>query len=98
VVERIGSRRRLAFDLHPVSLAHPSMRVVDIWLRGRLLTEHDNTVYVPQFLHSVRRDLDAVQTDGRFTPPFGATLPLVDQFDALHATDDGRREANSLAN
>ena len=90
--ERIGERERFAFEVHPLDVQHSAMRRVDLWLGARLLTEDDNTVYVPQFRHSIQHDLDELLLTRRFLPPADNTMPVVDQFDLLHQVDDGRSE------
>ncbi|WP_377155702.1 hypothetical protein ACFJIX_26905 [Roseateles sp. UC29_93] len=40
---------------------NPSMRVVNIYVAGTNISEFDNTVYIPQFVTSIRRASEALK-------------------------------------
>lgn len=52
----VGDRSRLAFEIGPPDPDGPLLRTCTVWLDGAIATPLDNTVYVPQFANSLRKD------------------------------------------
>ncbi|MFD9701363.1 hypothetical protein [Lentzea sp. NPDC059081] len=53
----IGDRARIAMEIGPADPRAPQLRTCTLWLDGAIATPYDNTVYVPQFVHSLRTDV-----------------------------------------
>jgi hypothetical protein len=79
----IGDRSRLAFEIGPADPDGPQLRTCTLWLDGAIATPFDNTVYVPQFAHSLRVNAAACRA-GR-SPDFAHWGPTTDDLVAeLH--------------
>ncbi|MFJ8965864.1 hypothetical protein ACIRG5_41395 [Lentzea sp. NPDC102401] len=79
----IGDRARIAMEIGPADPRAPQLRTCTLWLDGAIATPYDNTVYVPQFAHSLRTDVGHYWA-GR-SPDFACWGPTTDDLSAeLH--------------
>jgi hypothetical protein len=72
----IGDRSRLALEIGPADPDGPQLRTCTLWLDGAIATPFDNTVYVPQFAHSLR--VDAAGYRAGKSPDFARWGPTTD--------------------
>ncbi|RTR34227.1 hypothetical protein [Shewanella atlantica] len=56
----IGNKNEFCFVIGEAK--DTDIQVVDIWLSGSLVTYFDNSVYVPQFLESLRQELSILES------------------------------------
>ncbi len=52
----IGSKQSIAFILGP--RLNTQTQDIDIWVSNELVTYYDNSVYLPQFIESLKRELE----------------------------------------
>ncbi|MCP2243976.1 hypothetical protein [Lentzea aerocolonigenes] len=79
----IGERSRLAFEIGPADPDGSQLRTCTLWLDGAIATPFDNTVYVPQFAHSLR--VNAAACRAGQSPDFAHWGPTTDDLVAeLH--------------
>lgn len=57
----LGDAGKFAMEIGPLDPSHRSMRVVNTYVGGRNISETDNTVYLPQFVTSLRRAAEALK-------------------------------------
>ena len=57
---QIGDKTKFAFEIRE-KLDGPFQNV-DIWANSVLLTSNDNTVYLPQFIHSLKVELENISS------------------------------------
>jgi hypothetical protein len=71
----IGSKQSIAFEV--AEFDGSNMREVDIWVGGERVTYIDNLVYLPQFIASLKRELDCIESgdisDDYIALPLGPT-------------------------
>lgn len=72
----IGDRSRLALEIGPADPDGPQLRTCTLWLDGAIATPFDNTVYVPQFAHSLR--MNAAGHRAGQSPDFAHWGPTTD--------------------
>jgi hypothetical protein len=60
---------RLAFRIGLARADQPTQRTVQIWAARHHLTAFDDTAYVPQFVHSLRHELDIDRPPPAVTDP-----------------------------
>jgi len=72
----IGDRSRIALEIGPADPDGPQLRTCTLWLDGAIATQFDNTVYVPQFAHSLR--VDAARCRAKRWPDFAHWGPTTD--------------------
>ncbi len=71
----IGNKQSIAFEV--AEFDGSNMREVDIWVGGELVTYIDNLAYLPQFIASLKRELDCIErgdiSDEYIALPLGPT-------------------------
>lgn len=75
----IGNKQSIAFEVSEFDGSN--MREVDIWVGGERVTYIDNLVYLPQFIASLKRELDCIESgdisDDYIALPLGPTTDYV---------------------
>ena len=91
----IGNKQSIAFEV--AEFDGSNMREVDIWVEGKLVTYIDNLVYLPQFIASLKRELDCIErgdiTDEYIALPLG---PTTDDVSAKFSIDGKNINLNCL--
>lgn len=60
-MKMIGDAARFAVEIGPADSSSRQMRIVNIYVGGKNISEVDNAAYVPQFVTSLRRAADALK-------------------------------------
>ena len=91
----IGNKQSIAFEV--AEFDGSNMREVDIWVEGKLVTYIDNLAYLPQFIASLKRELDCIErgdiTDEYIALPLG---PTTDDVSAKFSIDGKNINLNCL--
>ncbi|WP_394148443.1 hypothetical protein [Shewanella atlantica] len=91
----IGNKQTIAFVIG--EFGGPNMREVDIWVGGELVTYIDNLAYLPQFIASLKRELDCIEhgdiSDEYIALPLG---PTTDDVSAKFSVDEKIFRLNCL--
>jgi hypothetical protein len=77
----IGNKQSIAFQV--AEFDGSKMREVDIWVGGERVTYIDNLAYLPQFIASLKRELDCIERGDIFDEYIA--LPLGPTTDAVSA-------------
>ncbi|WP_431258056.1 hypothetical protein ACQ86G_26420 [Roseateles chitinivorans] len=87
----IGKIQRFSMEVGPLDSRNRMMRVVNIFVGGKNVSECDNSVYVPQFIASLGRATEALKRKIDYTKyePFFFKHSLEEAYAHLAGDDDG---------